>query len=324
MSENYFFKLLKYSFKYLSITFITLIISLSSVAISCIVFLEQHYVDTKISILVFLGILVFSFILSIISSKYFYKNNKIFRNYFKDLITIFLLIIFPAMYWAKYFFLIKSLSVNLKNIFINLWSVVPIVIILLMYIIIKKREAILNIIKKNKLKFYSFVLIFLSIPLILSNFFIYNISDAAIIGSKKRVKTFLNKDLKQKKINKALLSAVSKNNIEITKLLLKNDANINTRSTSGDTALMIAAKQGNIQLCKVLLKKEPKINIKSNGGWTPLMYAAGQGFPEIVELLIKNGAEVNMMTGGTGLSTALDFAKMNNHSKVVKILKKYD
>ena len=60
----------------------------------------------------------------------------------------------------------------------------------------------------------------------------------------------------------------------------------------GWTCLKIAASAGHVDICRLLLDKEAQLEEKSIVGNTPLHLAASQGRVEIVRLLCDRGADV--------------------------------
>jgi ankyrin repeat protein len=92
--------------------------------------------------------------------------------------------------------------------------------------------------------------------------------------------------------------------LDIAKLLLDHNANVNVKDKFGCTALAAlcsnafgssyrAKKDTVIELVKLLIDVGIDINVKDEDGNTALMYASGNNFKEGVELLLKSGADVN-------------------------------
>ena len=53
------------------------------------------------------------------------------------------------------------------------------------------------------------------------------------------------------------------------------------------TALMLACKTGQIEIARLLLEQEVNVNLQSRHGDTALMFACKQGYTEIVQLLMQ-------------------------------------
>jgi ankyrin repeat protein len=91
----------------------------------------------------------------------------------------------------------------------------------------------------------------------------------------------------------------------LARLLIQNGANVNARSTYGDTALHKAVLGGHIQTVKLLLEKDADINAKDNQEWTPLHGAARNGNANVVQLLLANKAiEINPQSRTPALNAA--------------------
>ncbi len=105
----------------------------------------------------------------------------------------------------------------------------------------------------------------------------------------------------------ALILAATKGNIDIVKMLIEADANVNYANTNGDTALMKAAGGGYIGTVRILIEHGANVNHANNNGDTALIWAA-PGSIEIVGLLIAAGADINHVQRN-GL-TAFDFAAL--------------
>jgi ankyrin repeat protein len=71
----------------------------------------------------------------------------------------------------------------------------------------------------------------------------------------------------------SLLAAAYKNNITITKLLLKHGAIVDAQGKDGITALMFATQSGNKKMILLLLDSKANLSLKDNSGKTALDYA---------------------------------------------------
>ena len=72
----------------------------------------------------------------------------------------------------------------------------------------------------------------------------------------------------------ALHIACENNNINVVKLLLKNNANLNIQNENGDTPLHIATKLTHLDIAKMLLKAGARTDIQDNDGYTSIEYAS--------------------------------------------------
>ncbi|CAG2228881.1 ANK [Mytilus edulis] len=141
----------------------------------------------------------------------------------------------------------------------------------------------------------------------------------------------------------------------IVKLLLKNDSSINAKDYNNVTPLMLSCYNEHMDVSKILLDKDADINCANDYGWSALHIASFKGLIVIVELILKrncktldskistgatplylaceigndvialtllqNNAEVNCGTG-TG-STPLYIASQKGHIGLVKLLLKF-
>jgi ankyrin repeat protein len=138
------------------------------------------------------------------------------------------------------------------------------------------------------------------------------------------VKAFLEEDSAFKKdkenLGELLRVAVDNNRVEIVRLLIEHDAEIDTMDLAGDdwTSLMYAAYNGHEEIADILIENGAQIDARNAGDGTPLMLAAGSGRRRIVEKLLDAGADIEAKTvdGQTALITAC----MGGDAEVVKLL----
>ena len=89
-----------------------------------------------------------------------------------------------------------------------------------------------------------------------------------------------------------LLSAASKGQIEVVKVLAEYGADLNYKHPILKmTSLAFAAYEGNNELLEFLLQKGADPNIKMRGGVSLVRAARDQGNDKTVEILLKNGAK---------------------------------
>jgi len=104
-------------------------------------------------------------------------------------------------------------------------------------------------------------------------------------------------------LNKLLLQAATKYEVEQLKSLLANGANVNAQDNFGQTTLHHAAVKGHESIVALLLTNGASVDPRDNAGRTPLHYATGAGFGrygveggsvDIAQLLLDEGANINV------------------------------
>ena len=85
--------------------------------------------------------------------------------------------------------------------------------------------------------------------------------------------------------------------------LIKAGADVNHKDAQGQTALMKATSRGNLEVVSYLLENGAKVDARDNDGWTALMKASFLDDEKIMEKLIDYGADIRA-TDGLGNSVA--------------------
>eukprot|EP01083_Nonionella_stella_P275700 936531_1 len=77
--------------------------------------------------------------------------------------------------------------------------------------------------------------------------------------------------------------------VEIRKISMLRETDVNTPDEEGRTALNLAAKNGYTEAVRILLENS-KVNVNKacNTGCTPLNNAADKGYTEIIRILLEN------------------------------------
>jgi uncharacterized protein len=132
--------------------------------------------------------------------------------------------------------------------------------------------------------------------------------------------------------NEFIHYAVNAGSIKSVRVLLKRGANVNLVDIDNDelTPLMVAAKNTyrvGVEMSLLLIKNGAKVNSRASGGSTPLMFASSckaehyeDEYVKVVKLLIKSGARVNVKNNFG--NTPLKIASEGGWQKIVAVLKK--
>ncbi|WP_265027948.1 ankyrin repeat domain-containing protein [Wolbachia endosymbiont (group A) of Calamotropha paludella] len=126
--------------------------------------------------------------------------------------------------------------------------------------------------------------------------------------------------LKQKQLNldKELLIAAEKGDLEKVRESIRRGANVNIQDRQGWTPLFWAIQKNNFNIIELLLDNSADIKVKDNEGWTPLHWAVSLGSLDIVEHLVERGADVNASTADG--RTPLDIARDKGYNNIVNYL----
>lgn len=93
----------------------------------------------------------------------------------------------------------------------------------------------------------------------------------------------------------ALRTAFEDGHLEIAKLLMEHEANVNIQDDEdGDTPLHWACGSGSLEKVRFLVDKGAHINIQNHTGKTPLHQCSGFDDMDVIRLLVANGADINI------------------------------
>ncbi|KAJ0177213.1 hypothetical protein K1T71_007222 [Dendrolimus kikuchii] len=85
-----------------------------------------------------------------------------------------------------------------------------------------------------------------------------------------------------------LILAASAARVEVVKLLLSKNANVNSKTVRGQSSLHYACSKGHKEVAVLLLEYDANVNVTDVLGATPLHRAAAQGRNNIVEILLTS------------------------------------
>lgn len=127
----------------------------------------------------------------------------------------------------------------------------------------------------------------------------------------------------------ALQASLQNQNTEITKLLLRNNANPNLYSTGGESPLQLATQYGSLSLIQSLIDAGAAVNAPPDVKYcrpdgepnrTVLQYAAIINKYDAVKILLSAGADVNAPSVGVGGMSALQAAVLTRNIDLVRML----
>lgn len=122
-----------------------------------------------------------------------------------------------------------------------------------------------------------------------------------------------------------LWEAVATNDTKFVASLLTEGVSANIRfPTPGygflTPVLHLAASRGNLDIGRLLIEHNADVDAYTEDTSTALHEAANEGHTAFVELLLNNQASINIRKKGD--KTALDIAKAKGHKDIVKLLRK--
>ncbi|OMJ87447.1 hypothetical protein SteCoe_10867 [Stentor coeruleus] len=120
-----------------------------------------------------------------------------------------------------------------------------------------------------------------------------------------------------------LYCSVMCGHLDITKYLLRQNANLNIKNRMGETPLHQAVECKNLKMIKVLLKHGADPNPQQNDGETPLHLAVSKGNYKIVCLLLENKANPNIANFVYG-KTPVHYAVESGNTKIFLEILKYN
>lgn len=139
----------------------------------------------------------------------------------------------------------------------------------------------------------------------------------ALLRWKNDIKVDLPLSVNKMKVT-ALMVACQLGLIDIVKVLLAHNADVQALDRLRRTPLIHAAMNGNTHICTFLLFHGADPNHRDSSGNSVLHYAAAYGWSFIVELLLERGADPN--AANDWKTTPLSIAFMNGHVGIVRIL----
>ncbi len=126
----------------------------------------------------------------------------------------------------------------------------------------------------------------------------------------------------QAEMNQYLMIAASSGQIEVMRWLIRNGAEVDSKTNQNVTPIMFAVTNNKTEAVKTLLEYKPDVNILTTESETPLLAAAKNGNLEIAEALIRDSADINF-TDIHG-ATPLHYASIYGYFDLTDMLLYYD
>ena len=148
-----------------------------------------------------------------------------------------------------------------------------------------------------------------------------NLTESVSNNNLNAVKFFLNRKINPNNnynMSGLLLHSVKNNNLDITKALLSNGANIDEVDKNGDTPLLFALKADYLELVQFLLSRNANFEAKDKDNMTPLLLACKIGNLKLVQFLFNKNANVEVKN--INKDTILTIAAESGHKDIVEFL----
>ncbi|KAH9055858.1 ankyrin repeat-containing domain protein [Lactarius deliciosus] len=114
---------------------------------------------------------------------------------------------------------------------------------------------------------------------------------------------------------------------DAVRFLLDHNADAHVRNNKGDTALHFAARFGQLEASRILLERNAEVNPQNDEGLTPSHRASSGlgglegGNPDIVQLLLNHGADAQLcdLSG----ETASDVARGPRRQEIIRLFSQH-
>lgn len=121
---------------------------------------------------------------------------------------------------------------------------------------------------------------------------------------------------------RSLLSAVTDNNLEQTKQALKaHPTQLDRPNSKGETPLLVATHNNNVQIAKLLIDHDADVNLQDHIQDSAYLYAAAQGRTQILDYILKHtepNPKLYNRFGGTALIPAAEKGHLDNVRLLLK------
>jgi ankyrin repeat protein len=124
--------------------------------------------------------------------------------------------------------------------------------------------------------------------------------------------------MKQDYLDEALVDSTSGSDPVMVAYLLAHGANPSSKLLKDDTALMLASQRNSSEITKLLLRAGAQIDTQDSDGMTALMWAAKTNAVEPAKALIAAGARLNMRNKRG--ESALDIAHQFHFDQIAQVI----
>ena len=107
--------------------------------------------------------------------------------------------------------------------------------------------------------------------------------------------------------------------IDVVKVLLDMNANVNQKCDRGNTALHVCVMENSVEILCILIAAGANIDAKNDDGITPAHVACQYGYAMVLKKLIEKGADVNSQDK-QGITPFHVACTMSNHEILVPLL----
>ena len=116
-----------------------------------------------------------------------------------------------------------------------------------------------------------------------------------------------------------LWAAAASGRLDVVKLLIERNADVDSRTLTGSTPLRVAAHEGHLDIVRCLVESGADVNARNDYESTPLMAACYYGHVSVVTYLIDKGAFMDLQYQDSG-NTALHDAVKRGYLEMVSQL----
>ncbi|XP_059094121.1 ankyrin-1-like [Tigriopus californicus] len=116
-----------------------------------------------------------------------------------------------------------------------------------------------------------------------------------------------------------LCMSSAKGHINVTHLLLENNARVDVFDHEGKSSLHLAAEVGSTDCCQLLVRKNAFVNSRTKNGWTAIHFGALKGHIDLVKVMVKKyDATVDAVT--MKKQTPLHLAALSGKLEMCRLL----